>query len=425
MNTWKDKIPEDWSVKKFSDIAELRHGYQFRDYDFTKSGIKVCKITQIKGEGITDISNCSFIDESRLDKFNKFIIKKGDILIALTGATIGKIGRFNEDEIVLQNYRVGNFFPIDDNNLSKEYLYQFLRSNYFYNQILTGQTQSAQQNIGKDDINNMSVILPPLPEQQAIAEILSSLDDKIELNLQTNKTLEEMANTLYKHWFVDFGPFKTGKFIESELGMIPEGWEVVNIGDYVETLGGGTPSTTNEEYWVNGDINWYSPTDLTKQKSLFSCYTEKKITSLGLSKSSARLFPVYSLLMSSRATIGLITINTKEACTNQGFITLLPNKTFSLYQLHSWLLQNMELIISKANGSTFKEISKSNFRELKILKAKNIESYITNAKEIFNLIENNIEENNSLKKIRDYLLPKLISGEIQVKQAAKLAKQVL
>jgi type I restriction enzyme S subunit len=274
---------------------------------------------------------------------------------------------------------------------------------------------SGRQRVAKEAFSNLEITLPPLPEQRAIASILSALDDKIELNLQMNKTLEEMAMALYKHWFVDFGPFKDGKFIDSELGMIPEGWEVKTIGEMVETIGGGTPKTNITEYWENGDIDWYSPTDLTSSNSLFSLGTSKKITALGLQKSSSKLLPKGSLLMSSRATIGALTITRKKACTNQGFISMIPNEKISVFQLHGWTKCNAELILSKANGSTFKEISKSEFRALPILKGKDIEGYLNQSETLYSLIENNILENQYLINKRNSLLPKLISGAIRVK----------
>ena len=143
--------------------------------------------------------------------------------------------------------------------------------------------------------------------------------------------------------------------------------------------------------------------------------TAKKITELGLQKSSSRLFSKGALLMSSRATIGAITINRKEACTNQGFITMIPNDILSLFQLHGWTIQNMNLIISKANGSTFKEISKANFRSLPIVVGNGIKDYLDSSENIYSQIENNILENQTLTTLRDTLLPKLISGEVRVK----------
>jgi type I restriction enzyme S subunit len=225
-----------------------------------------------------------------------------------------------------------------------------------------------------------------------------------------------MAMALYKHWFVDFGPFQDGEFIDSELGLIPKGWEVKIIGNVIDTLGGGTPKTTENSYWENGDILWYSPTDLTRDNAMFSLDSSKRINNLGLLKSSAKLFPPYSLLMSSRATIGALTINTIKASTNQGFITMIPNDNMSVYQLYSWTKWNMDLIISKSNGSTFKEISKANFRSLEIVVGQNIELFLRESKNIFDKVENNIQENQSLTKLRDTLLPKLISGEVRLKE---------
>src|SRR3989344_3404038 len=241
-------IPEDWEVVKFRDYVELRHGYQFRQYDFTKGGIKVFKITQIKGDGSIDLSDCSFIDGSRVDEFRGIILKKGDILMALTGATIGKIARFKEEkEIYLQNYRVGNFIPLNENNLSKDFLYFFLCSNLFLNQMFARITQSAQQNIGKEEINNMVLILPNFSEQKGISSILSNIENKIYLNQQMNKTLEGIGQAIFKRWFVDFEfpneegkPYKSsgGEMVESELGGIPKGWRVGKLGECGEFKNG-------------------------------------------------------------------------------------------------------------------------------------------------------------------------------------------
>jgi len=195
--------PAHWDVVKFSKVAELQHGYQFRTTDFTEQGIKILKITQIKDNGCIDISSCSYIDSKRLKTFESNIVKKGDILMALSGATIGKIGRYNSDEIVLQNYRVGNFVPHDERVLNKDYFYHFLSTEKVYFQILANQNQSAQENVGKEDIHNILVFLPPLPEQTAIASVLNSLDDKIDLLHRQNATLEKMAETLFRQWFLE------------------------------------------------------------------------------------------------------------------------------------------------------------------------------------------------------------------------------
>ena len=284
---------------------------------------------------------------------------------------------------------------------------------------------AVQQHFNVGSAKEMEIYLPIIEEQNTIVEVINSIQGKIENNLAMNKTLEDMAMALYKHWFVDFGPFADGEFVDSELGMIPKGWEVKPIGDIIETLGGGTPRTKINEFWENGDIEWYSPTDLTKSNSLYSLGSAKKITQLGLQKSSAKIFPKNSLLMSSRATIGAITINRNKACTNQGFITMVPNPNLSLYQLHGWTVSNMDLIISKSNGSTFKEISKTNFRNLLITVGTDTKLYISNVKPLYEKIENNILENETLTQLRDTLLPKLISGEVRLKEFQETLTNVL
>lgn len=159
----------------------------------------------------------------------------------------------------------------------------------------------------------------PLPEiQRKIASTLSAYDDLIENNLRRIKILEEMAQTIYREWFVKFcfSGHEKVQMVDSPMGKIPEGWEVMAVGDTFEILGGGTPSKKVEGYWAYGDIMWYVPSDLTASKAMFMDSSRSQITELGLKKSSARLFPPLSVMMTSRATLGVIAINTTEACTN-------------------------------------------------------------------------------------------------------------
>jgi type I restriction enzyme S subunit len=381
-------MPNNWKTYKLSDALEIKYG---KDHKKVQDG----KIPIYGTGGIMRYGNQALYD-------------KETILIPRKGS-LNNIYYLNEPF-----WSVDTIFwsKINEEVAFPKYLFYNLKVLDFASMDVG----SAIPSLTTELLKKIEIDLPSLPEQKSIAQILSTIDDKIENNLAINKTLEEMAMALYKHWFVDFGPFQDGEFVESELGLIPKGWEVKKIGDVIETLGGGTPSTTKNEYWENGEILWYSPTDLTRENSMYSFDSAKKINTLGLQKSSAKLFPANSLLMSSRATIGLLTINTKEACTNQGFITMLPNEKLTIYQLYFWTIQNMELIISKANGSTFKEISKSNFRDLDIIVANDIEKYIEESRDIFEQIKNNTLENQTLTQLRDTLLPKLISGEVRLKE---------
>lgn len=386
------QIPSDWGCVLFNEVAELRHGHQFRNYDFTDDGLKVVKITQIKGDGTMNLSSCSFIDSNRLEEFKEDIIYKGDILIALTGATIGKIARYNSDEIVLQNYRVGNFFSKDEKKLSRNYLFQFLRSNFFFHQILARQTQSAQQNIGKDEINNMDLFLPPLPEQKAIAKVLTAFDDKIELLQEQNKTLEAMAQTIFKEWF---GKYQVGD-------ELPEGWRVGKLGEIVTPLKGKT---------------------ITKKQVVKGPYP---VIAGGLKPS------VFHNVCNTKSPV--ITISASGA--NAGFVALHHRPVWSsdstyidvsftdyFYFIYMFLKSNQSLIYDKQEGSAIPHVYPRHLENLNLIipTRSEIEKYEELAANIFHKFSNNKSEIDTLSKTRDTLLPKLMSGQVRVNNIKQTA----
>lgn len=405
-------MPKNWKTYKLAEVAGVIDSLH-KTPKYSDSGYPMIRAQEIIG-GNLKIEGAALVSKEVFDDFSKNHSSQiGDLVFSRVGAHSGKVSYVNtEIPFCLGQNTVFIIPKLIDNR----FLYYILSSPLSKQQIEQQAVVSSYKTISLKTIRGLHIKMPPLPEQKAIAKILSAIDDKIENNLAMNKTLEDMAMAMYKHWFVDFGPFKEGKFIDSELGLIPEGWKVKPIGDVIDTVGGGTPKTKTKEYWEDGTINWYSPTDLTRSNSLYSNKSAKKITSLGLQKSSARLFPKGSLLMSSRATIGALTINRKEACTNQGFITMIPNENVCVYQLHGWAVENMNLIISKANGSTFKEISKTNFRALPILTGAKIKEYKLEVSNSYKRIESNLLEIETLTQLRDTLLPKLISGKVRLKE---------
>ena len=274
--------------------------------------------------------------------------------------------------------------------------------------------------LNRNHLDGLDVAIPPIPTQRKIAAILSAYDDLIENNLRRIKILEEMAQNLYREWFVKFRfPGRQhARFTDSPLGRIPEGWEVNTVENTFAILGGGTPSKTVPEYWDEGTVNWYSPTDLTATGSMFMERSGNQISELGLKKSSARLFPPFSVMMTSRATLGVISINTTEACTNQGFITCVPNERFPLYTLYYWLKENVEYFISLGTGATFKEITKGVFKTIElVVPAQAIVTQFEDTVQQFALHALNLQrKNTTLRRTRDLLLPKLISGEVDVSE---------
>lgn len=263
-------------------------------------------------------------------------------------------------------------------------------------------------------LDNLDIPLPSINIQTEIVNILSAYDDLIENNQKQIKLLEEAARRIYKEWFVDlrFPGYENTKIVDG----VPEEWRVASIADICDTVGGGTPSTKIQSYYEKGDILWVTPTDITRNFSLALLDTEKKITPEGLKNSSAKMLPAETILMTSRASVGFFGMCKYEVCTNQGFISCIPKReNLQMYLLFN-LKSRVEEIRQKAGGSTYLEISKTVFRELKIILPKDevLAEYQKNVHDIFDEIYCRTEMIKSLVDMRNRLLPKLMSGEVEV-----------
>lgn len=265
---------------------------------------------------------------------------------------------------------------------------------------------SGRQRVNREAFDNLILELPPLPTQRRIAAILTALDDKIELNRRMNETLEGVAQAIWGEWF--------GKYAGGEEAL-PVGWRWGKLGEVVEAKGGTTPSTKEPEFW-DGDIAWTSPKDLSNLRFPVLFETEKKITGRGLKQISSGLLPQGTLLLSSRAPIGYLAITQIPVAINQGYIAINATKDISNLYLLFWLQANMDKVIERANGSTFLEISKSNFREIEILlpPIEKHDEFLNTVELIFQKIVENEMQSKSLSKLRDSLLPRLMQGEIEL-----------
>jgi len=264
-------------------------------------------------------------------------------------------------------------------------------------------------------INNLPIKLPSIRSQKQIISILSSLDNKIELNRRINENLEQQAQALFKSWFVDFEPFKDGKFVDSELGMIPEGWRVGTLEEIGQIIGGGTPSKANSSFYCENGIPWITPKDLSINKSKYISRGENDITEIGYRNSSAKKIPAGSVLFSSRAPIGYIAIANNEVTTNQGFKSVIPTKAGTCF-IYLFLQLYKKYIESLATGSTFKEASGALMKSLKLkIPPQSIfENFESMLNPLFSqqcVLESEIDH---LSKLRDTLLPRLMSGELQI-----------
>jgi type I restriction enzyme S subunit len=253
-------------------------------------------------------------------------------------------------------------------------------------------------------VRKIEIPLPPLPEQRAIAAILGALDDKIELNCKMNRTLEAIARALFKQWFVDGAE---------------AGWEVKTIGDLADIVGGSTPSTKESVYWENGVHHWVTPKDLSGVSVPILLDTERKITDLGVAQISSGVLPVGTVLLSSRAPIGYLAITEIPVCINQGFIAMKPKADVSNLFLLLWASFAHDEIVSRANGSTFLEISKSNFRPIQVVAPDRtvMASFDKTVRPLYARIVANERQSRTLAALHEALMPKLISGEVRVKNA--------
>jgi len=276
--------------------------------------------------------------------------------------------------------------------------------------------------------------------QEAIASVLGALDDKIELNRRMNETLEAMARAIFRDWFVDFGPTRAkiegrAPYLAQDIWALfpdslddegkPEGWQNSTIGQEVNVVGGSTPSTKEAGFW-GGDIAWATPKDLSSLRTPVLLSTERQITEAGLTQIGSGLLPVGTVLLSSRAPIGYLAIAQIPVAVNQGFIAMVCEKRLSNVFVWLWTQANMEAVHQNANGSTFQEISKANFRPIGVTVATTeiLRAFDEVAMPLFERIVANETESRTLAATRDLLLPKLMSGEIRVRDAEKLVGEV-
>ena len=295
--------------------------------------------------------------------------------------------------------------------------------------------KAAVPGLNRNHLHQAAVRYPPsVAEQRAIAHVLGTLDDKIELNRRMNETLEAMVRALFKDWFVDFGPIRAkmagrepylppdvwslfpDRLAPSELGDIPAGWQVGTVGDVAAIVGGTTPSTKQTRYWEGGKHCWVTPRDLASLSTPVLLETERKITDAGLDKIGSGLLPRGAVLLSSRAPIGYLAVAETLVAINQGFIGILPREGVSnLFMLH-WSKASHDEIIRYANGSTFLEISKGNFRRILLVMPE--EAVMTEfdkfVRPLYERIVSNERESRALAALRTRLLPSLVSGTLKL-----------
>jgi len=341
----------------------------------------------------------------------KFLFEKGDILFGKLRPYFRKVYRPKFKGVCSTDIWVIRA----KKNFEQGFLFYFFANEELVDKASGGSSGTRMPRADWNYLKNTEWFVPNFESQQKIGNILSALDDKIELNRQTNQTLEQIAQTLFKEWFVNFNfPGATGEMQDSELGMIPKGWRVGCIGDIYKTTSGGTPSRNKPEYYENGIIDWIKSKELNNS---FIIETEEKINELGLKNSSAKLLPEHSVLIAMYgATVGQIAITIRKTTCNQAICAILPNENYPFTFIFLVLKNNFDEIKQNAVGSAQQNISQQVILNFKIIipPIEIVKQYHKIAEPIFEKIKENEIETRTLTQIRDTLLPRLMSGELEV-----------
>jgi type I restriction enzyme S subunit len=431
-------LGSEWKSSTLGEVIDLKRGYDLPKRLRNQGGVPL-----ISSAGVSD-----FHSESKV---------AGPGVVTGRYGTIGKVFFSPVDFWPLNTTLYVKDFKGND----PKFIYYFLKTLHFEE----FSDKAAVPGVNRNHLHMAEVRVPSsILEQKAIAHILGSLDDKIELNRRMNATLEGMAQALFKSWFVDFDPvidnaLAAGNPIPDELaaraevrrqalangtanreaakpfpaafqetesmGWIPEGWEVSTIGEEVDTVGGGTPSTKNPDFWDDGEYPWVTPKDFSLLQDKVLLSSSRYLTKAGLAKVSSGLLSIGTVLMSSRAPVGYLAITQIKTAINQGFIGMICNQRLPSEYVLQWANSRMDDIKQASSGSTFAEISKKAFRPFQVIVPDIgvLKIYIETTSTIYRRIADNVTTSSTLTKLRDTLLPKLISGELRVKDAETMVKE--
>ena len=335
--------------------------------------------------------------DSKEQQSVKNIFHKGEILFGKLRPYLKKYWMADFDGVCSTE-----FWVLNGKKVTNDYLFQLIQTNKF-NQIANISSGSKMPRADWKYMSEIPFDIPPLKEQEKIAQILTTWDKAISKQKELIKAKEKLKKGLMQ------------RLLSAEVRFreFSDEWEEVKLWDVGRIIGGGTPKTTNVEYWGN-EILWFTPTEI-KNKYIFD--SKRKISKLGLKKSSARLLPKNTLLLTTRATIGDIGISQKECTTNQGFQSIIVNDKNYYEYLYYWLLKNKKELLKRANGSTFIEISKKDiekipFKKPPLQEQQKIAEVLSMADKEIELLKKELEE---LKKQKKGLMQRLLTADVRVK----------
>jgi type I restriction enzyme, S subunit len=434
----------DWRETTIGEIAApVRNalvggpfGSNLVSRDYVDAGVPVIRGQNMGGRWVS--GEFAFVTNTKAASLNANIARPGDIVFTQRG-TVGQVsvvptGKFDRYLVSQSQMKL----TVNRDLVEPLFIYYVFSTSEQQNYIRQNAIQTGVPHTNLGILRSTPVPLPPLREQRNIAHILGTLDDKIELNRRMNETLEAMARALFKSWFVDFDPVRSkaegrdsglpkplvdlfpARLVDSELGEIPEGWDVARFADTIDIVGGGTPKTAVAEYW-DGDIPWFSVVDAPTGSEVWVVDTEKKVTRAGVESSSTRVLPVGTTIISARGTVGRIALVGVPMAMNQSCYGLRGRSGghgfynyFSTRELVARLQQH-------AHGSVFDTITRDTLAGVSVVTtpAELIDEFEKQVGPSLERIRAAFLETCTLAALSETLLPKLISGELRVKGAEK------
>lgn len=371
----------------FDNFVRLKRGFDLPDAELVDGPYPVVASTSIKA-------------------YHKEYRVKGPGVVTGRSGSLGTV-----------QYVEGDFWPLNTSLYVKDFKGNHPKFvSYFLQQMHLENFNAGAgvPTLNQNHLHKIKIRIPIFETQEKIASIISTYDELIENNQRRIALLEKMAEQIYREWFVRMR-FPGHEKVKKVKG-VPEGWKLVKLEHAFRFTGGGTPTKEVNRYWDGGDVNWFTPSDITGSDGIFLERSGEQCTEEGLNNSSAKIFPAYSVMLTSRATIGAIGINLTPACTNQGFITCIPNAQYPLPYLYHWIKLAKPHFELLSGGATFAELTKGTFKRIEILTPPEsiIAEFVRIESPLFKAIENHLKANNKLIETRDKLLPRLISGKLSV-----------
>lgn len=407
---------EEWKECCLGDIVTLVIDYRGKTPlklggNWSSTGFRALSAKNIKTGHIVNEDSIRFVDEVLYKKWMKDEVQRGDIFVT-SEAPFGQIYYWDSDEKIVLSQRLF-CLRLSDKNCSR-FVYYYMTTNTFQSELDGRATGTTVVGLRQPELLKCKIKLPALRMQQQIASVLSSLDDKIEINRRINENLEQQAQALFKSWFVDFEPFRNQPFVESELGMIPEGWSIYNLQDLVTIKRGGSPRPI-QDYISDKGYRWLKISDATNSCSPYIFEIKEKIKESGLSKTVH--LEKGSLVLSNSATPGIPKLLGVDTCIHDGWLYF-PQSKLSKFFLFLFFKSKRDFLLSQGNGSVFTNLKTDIIRALKLALPPIyvFEEFNNITETMFNSIENNTEQIRTLSQIRDTLLPRLMSGELKVNE---------